>query len=160
MYKARLRIAVNNAVRMALCIECLQELPGSIPDWDESVSVRGCGWPWLSPYSFEFTWQFVVFDSWSTGMDECYKTMEKGKPRANRPWKANTPTSPLNVHEKRTITVYTCQGNHKRDLPGGKDSNLRLPLDVFCTVSIGQKTYAVKKEYAENWKHLTLFIFL
>ncbi len=41
---------------MALCIECspaVQEVPGTIPDWDASVSDalrRGCRWPWSSPY--------------------------------------------------------------------------------------------------------------
>ncbi len=52
----RFRIAVNNAVQMDLCIECspaVQEVPGSIPDWDASISdalCRGCRWPWSSPY--------------------------------------------------------------------------------------------------------------
>ncbi len=38
-------MAVNNAVRMAFCIECspaVQEVPGSIPDWDASVSDALC----------------------------------------------------------------------------------------------------------------------
>jgi hypothetical protein len=41
---------------MALCIECspaVQEVPGSIPDWDASVSdalCRAYRWPWSSPY--------------------------------------------------------------------------------------------------------------
>ncbi len=49
-------MAVNNAVQMALCIECspaVQEVPSSVPDWDASVSgalCRGCRWPWSSPY--------------------------------------------------------------------------------------------------------------
>jgi hypothetical protein len=48
---------LSNAVRMALCIECspaVQEVLGSIPDWDASVSdarCRGCRWPLSSPYN-------------------------------------------------------------------------------------------------------------
>ncbi len=48
---------------MALCIECspaVQEVPGSISDWDASVSdaqCRGCRWPWSSPY-------IVVTSTW------------------------------------------------------------------------------------------------
>ncbi len=56
-YKPRFRVAVNNAFGIALCIECslhaVQEVPGSIPDWDASVSdalCRGCRWPWSIPY--------------------------------------------------------------------------------------------------------------
>jgi hypothetical protein len=36
-------MAVNNAVRMALCIECspaVQEVPGSIPDCDALITSR------------------------------------------------------------------------------------------------------------------------
>jgi hypothetical protein len=36
-------MAVNNAVRMALCIECspaVQEVPGSIPDCDAFIASR------------------------------------------------------------------------------------------------------------------------
>jgi hypothetical protein len=36
-------MAVNNAVRMALCIECspaVQEVPGSIPDSDALIASR------------------------------------------------------------------------------------------------------------------------
>jgi hypothetical protein len=36
-------MAVNNAVRMALCIECspaVQEVPGSIPDCDALIASR------------------------------------------------------------------------------------------------------------------------
>jgi hypothetical protein len=39
-------MAVNNAVQMALCIECspaVQEIPGSIPDCDALITSRsGC----------------------------------------------------------------------------------------------------------------------
>jgi hypothetical protein len=55
-YKPRFRLAVNNAVQMALCIECspaVQEVPGSIPDWDALVLdalCRGCRWLWSSLY--------------------------------------------------------------------------------------------------------------
>ncbi len=47
---------------MALCIECspaVQEVPGSIPDWDASVSdalCRGCRWPWSSLYNCMIVW--------------------------------------------------------------------------------------------------------
>jgi hypothetical protein len=53
---------------MALCIECspvVQEVSGSIPKWDTSVSdalCRGCRWPWSSPYSASF-----VIGEWGQG---------------------------------------------------------------------------------------------
>ncbi len=52
----RFRKAVNNAAGMALCRVCLpevQEVPGSIHNWDTWVSdtlCRGFRWSWSSPY--------------------------------------------------------------------------------------------------------------